>query len=223
MSAVEAIKKALPQLRASLPPGIDVEIVSDRTQTIAASLADVRFTLLLTIALVIGVIAFFLRKLWATVIPAISVPISIIGTFAVMYVLGYSLDNLSLMALTIAVGFVVDDAIVMVENIVRHIEGGASPLQAALDGAGEIGFTILSISISLIAVFIPLFLMGGVVGLLFREFAVTVAVSILVSVLVSLTLTPMLCAKLLPAAGHGKEGRVSRALEAFFTWLVDGL
>ena len=220
MSAVEAIKKALPQLRASLPPGIDVEIVSDRTQTIAASLADVRFTLLLTIALVVGVIALFLRKLWATVIPAISVPISIIGTFAVMYVLGYSLDNLSLMALTIAVGFVVDDAIVMVENIVRHIEGGVSPLQAALDGAGEIGFTILSISISLIAVFIPLFLMGGVVGLLFREFAVTVAVSIVVSVLVSLTLTPMLCAKLLPAAAHGKEGRVSRALEAFLTGLV---
>ena len=220
MSAVEAIKKALPQLRASLPPGIDVEIVSDRTQTIAASLADVRFTLLLTIALVVGVIALFLRKLWATVIPAISVPISIIGTFAVMYVLGYSLDNLSLMALTIAVGFVVDDAIVMVENIVRHIEGGVSPLQAALDGAGEIGFTILSISISLIAVFIPLFLMGGVVGLLFREFAVTVAVSIVVSVLVSLTLTPMLCAKLLPAAAHGKEGRISRALEAFLTGLV---
>jgi hydrophobe/amphiphile efflux-1 (HAE1) family protein len=220
MSTVAAIKKGLPQLRASLPPGINVEIVSDRTRTIAASVADVRSTLLLTIALVIGVIAIFLRKLWATVIPAISVPISIIGTFAVMYVLGYSLDNLSLMALTIAVGFVVDDAIVMVENIVRHMEGGASPLQAALDGAGEIGFTILSISISLVAVFIPLFLMGGVVGLLFREFAVTVAVSILVSVIVSLTLTPMLCAKLLPVPGHTKEGRVSRALEAFFTWLV---
>jgi HAE1 family hydrophobic/amphiphilic exporter-1 len=220
VSTVAAIKKALPQLKASLPPGIDVAIVSDRTQTITASLADVRFTLLLTIALVVGVIALFLRKLWATVIPSISLPISIIGTFAVMYVLGYSLDNLSLMALTIAVGFVVDDAIVMVENIVRHIEGGASPLQAALDGAGEIGFTILSISISLVAVFIPLFLMGGVVGLLFREFAVTVAVSILVSVLVSLTLTPMLCAKLLPARGHAKEGRISRAVEAFFTWLV---
>jgi hydrophobe/amphiphile efflux-1 (HAE1) family protein len=220
MSAVAAIKRALPQLRASLPPGIEVQTVSDRTQTIAASIEDVRFTLLLTIALVVGVIALFLRRLWATVIPAISVPISLIGTFAVMYVLGYSLDNLSLMALTIAVGFVVDDAIVMVENIVRHMEGGASPLQAALDGAGEIGFTILSISISLIAVFIPLFLMGGVVGLLFREFAVTVAISILVSILVSLTLTPMLCAKLLPAAGHTKEGPISRALEAFFTWLV---
>ena len=221
MSTVAAIKRALPQLRASLPPGVIVDIVSDRTQTIVASVADVRFTLLLTIALVVGVIALFLRKLWATVIPAISVPISIVGTFAVMLVLGYSLDNLSLMALTIAVGFVVDDAIVMVENIVRYIEGGASPLQAALDGAGEIGFTILSISLSLIAVFIPLFLMGGVVGLLFREFAVTVAVSILVSVIVSLTLTPMLCAKLLPVPGHGKEGRVSRALEGFFTWLVN--
>ena len=223
MSAVAAIKKALPQLRASLPPGIDVEIVSDRTcKPSRPALLTWRFTLLLD-----GdrprrwrhrVV--FLRKLWATVIPAISVPISLIGTFAVMYALGYSLDNLSLMALTIAVGFVVDDAIVMVENIVRHIEGGAAPLKAALDGAGEIGFTILSISISLIAVFIPLFLMGGVVGLLFREFAVTVAVSILVSVLVSLTLTPMLCAKLLPPAGQEKEGRISRALEAFFTWLV---
>jgi HAE1 family hydrophobic/amphiphilic exporter-1 len=162
----------------------------------------------------------FLRKFWATVIPGISVPISIVGTFGVMFVLGYSLDNLSLMALTIAVGFVVDDAIVMVENIVRHIEGGAAPLRAALDGSREIGFTILSISISLVAVFIPLFLMGGVVGLMFREFAVTVAVSILVSVVVSLTLTPMLCAKLLPASAHAAEGRISRALESFFVWLV---
>ena len=220
MSTVAAIKRELPHLRSSLPPGIDVAIVSDRTQTIAASVADVRFTLLLTIALVVGVIAVFLRKLWATVIPGISVPISIVGTFAVMFVFGYSLDNLSLMALTIAVGFVVDDAIVMVENIVRHIEGGATPLRAALDGSREIGFTILSISISLVAVFIPLFLMGGVVGLMFREFAVTVAVSILVSVIVSLTLTPMLCAKLLPASAHATEGRISRALEAFFVWLV---
>ncbi|ACL55572.1 efflux RND transporter permease subunit [Methylobacterium nodulans] len=218
-STVAAIKAALPQLRASLPPGIQVEMVSDRTQTIQASLADVQFTLLLTIALVVGVIALFLRKLWATVIPAIAVPISLVGTFAVMDALGYSLDNLSLMALTIAIGFVVDDAIVMVENIVRHIEEGAAPLQAALKGAGEIGFTILSISISLIAVFIPFFLMGGVVGLLFREFAVTVAVSILVSVVVSLTLTPMLCARLLPA-GEGSPGRMSRLLEDFFTWLT---
>ncbi len=221
ISTVEAIKKALPRLRASIPPSIDVQVVSDRTQTITASVADVRFTLLLTIALVVAVIAVFLRRLWATVIPGIAVPISIIGTFAVMYVLGYSLDNLSLMALTIAVGFVVDDAIVMVENIVRHIEEGSTPFQAALDGAGEIGFTILSISISLIAVFIPLFLMGGIVGLMFQEFAVTVAVSIAVSVLVSLTLTPMLCARLLPAASHHKENRLSAALESFFTWLLD--
>ena len=217
IATVEAIKRALPQLQASLPPSIKVEVVSDRTQTIRASVSDVQFTLLLTIALVVGVIALFLRKLWATVIPAISVPISLIGTFAVMLVLGYSLDNLSLMALTIAVGFVVDDAIVMVENIVRHIEDGATPLQAALDGAAEIGFTIVSISVSLIAVFIPLFLLGGVVGLLFREFAVTVAVSIVVSVFVSLTLTPMMCARLLKGGGteehDRKPGRVSAALE----------
>jgi HAE1 family hydrophobic/amphiphilic exporter-1 len=227
IATVAAIKKALPQLQASLPPGIDVRITSDRTQTIQASVADVQFTLLLTIALVVGVIALFLRKLWATVIPAVSVPISLVGTFAVMYALGYSLDNLSLMALTIAIGFVVDDAIVMVENIVRHIEAGATPMQAALDGAGEIGFTILSISISLVAVFIPLFLMGGVVGLMFREFAVTVAVSILVSVVVSLTLTPMMCARLLPGHEEKPPGRISRWLEAFFTWLTarydDGL
>src|ERR1700740_964634 len=158
IATVDAIKKALPQLEASLPPSLKVHIVSDRTQTIRASVADVQHTLLLTIGLVVGVILLFLRKFWATVIPAISVPISLIGTFAVMYVMGYSLDNLSLMALTIAVGFVVADAIVMIENIVRHIEEGKAPMQAALQGAGEIGFTILSISISLIAVFIPLVL-----------------------------------------------------------------
>ncbi len=220
IATVDAIKQALPQLQASLPPSIKVEIVSDRTQTIRASVSDVQFTLLLTIALVVGVIALFLRKLWATVIPAISVPISLIGTFAVMLVLGYSLDNLSLMALTIAVGFVVDDAIVMVENVVRHMEDGATPMQAALDGASEIGFTILSISISLIAVFIPLFLLSGVVGLLFREFAVTVAVSILVSVFVSLTLTPMMCARLLKPDHAKKPGRISGALERVLEGLV---
>ena len=220
IATVAAIKKALPQLQASLPPAIKVEVVSDRTQTITASVADVQFTLLLTIALVVGVIAVFLRRFWATVIPAISVPISLVGTFAVMFVLGYSLDNLSLMALTIAVGFVVDDAIVMIENVVRHMEEGASPLQAALDGSREIGFTILSISISLIAVFIPLFLMGGVVGLLFREFAVTVAVSILVSVVVSLTLTPMMCAKLLTPETHQAPGRIARTLEGALDGLV---
>lgn len=224
IATVDAIKLALPQLQASLPPSIKIDIVSDRTQTIRASVSDVQFTLLLTIALVVGVIAVFLRRLWATVIPAVSVPISLIGTFAVMLVLGYSLDNLSLMALTIAVGFVVDDAIVMVENIVRHMEDGAGPMEAALVGAKEIGFTILSISISLIAVFIPLFLMGGVVGLLFREFAVTVAVSILVSVFVSLTLTPMLCSRLLKPHDQVKvpPGRISRALEGGLDRLVAG-
>jgi hydrophobe/amphiphile efflux-1 (HAE1) family protein len=218
IETVDLIKKALPQLEASIPPSIKVQIVSDRTQTIRASVADVKFTLLLTIALVVGVIFIFLRKLWATAIPAVAVPLSLIGTFAVMYVLGYSLDNLSLMALTIAVGFVVDDAVVMIENIARHIEDGATPMEAAIKGAGEIGFTILSMSISLIAVFIPLFLMGGIVGLLFREFAVTVAVSIIVSLIVSLTLTPMMSARLLTPEGN--QGSVSKAVERFFDRLV---
>jgi hydrophobe/amphiphile efflux-1 (HAE1) family protein len=220
IATVDAIKKALPQLEASLPPSLRIHIVSDRTQTIRASVTDVQHTLLLTIVLVVGVILLFLRKLWGTVIPAISVPMSLIGTFAVMYVLGYSLDNLSLMALTIAVGFVVDDAIVMIENIVRHIEEGKTPMQAALQGADEIGFTIMSISISLTAVFIPLFLMSGIVGLLFREFAVTVVVAILISVVVSLTLTPMMCARVLTAEGGARPGAVSRALEGFFDGLA---
>jgi HAE1 family hydrophobic/amphiphilic exporter-1 len=220
IATVDHIKQALPQLEASLPPSLKIHIVSDRTQTIRASVTDVQHTLLLTIGLVVGVILLFLRKLWGTLIPAISVPMSLIGTFMVMYVLGYSLDNLSLMALTIAVGFVVDDAIVMIENIVRHIEEGKTPMEAALQGAGEIGFTIMSISISLTAVFIPLFLMSGIVGLLFREFAVTVVVAILVSVIVSLTLTPMMCARLLTAAGEAQPGLISRALERFFDWLA---
>jgi HAE1 family hydrophobic/amphiphilic exporter-1 len=222
VATVAAIKKALPQLEASVPPALKVAIVSDRTQTINASLSDVQFTLVLTIALVVGVIAVFLRKFWATVIPAVSVPISLIGTFIVMYALNYSLDNLSLMALTIAVGFVVDDAIVMIENIVRHIEEGATPLEAAFKGAGEIGFTIVSISISLVAVFIPLFLISGVVGLLFQEFAVTVAVSILVSVVVSLTLTPTMCAYLLNSDHGSKPGYLSRLFERGLDALVAG-
>ena len=197
IATVDRIKALLPQLEASIPPAIKVSILSDRTQTIRASISDVQFTLMLTVALVVMVIFLFLRNLWATVIPAITVPLSLVGTFAVLYVLGYSLDNLSLMALTIAVGFVVDDAVVVIENIVRHLEGGATPLQAALQGAGEIGFTILSMTLSLIAVFIPLFLMSGYVGLLFREFAVTVSVALLLSLVISLTLTPMMCARLL--------------------------
>jgi HAE1 family hydrophobic/amphiphilic exporter-1 len=220
IATVDHIKQQLPQLAASLPPAIKIHIVSDRTQTIRASVADVQDTLLLTVALVVGVIFLFLRKLWATVIPAISVPMSLIGTFAVLYAFRYSLDNLSLMALTIAVGFVVDDAIVMIENIVRHVEAGKTSMQAALEGAGEIGFTILSISISLIAVFIPLFLMSSIVGLLFREFAVTVAVAIVVSVIVSLTLTPMMCARVLAAEGEARPGRVARALERSFDGLA---
>ena len=222
IDTVDRIKAILPQLVSGLPSDIRVEIASDRTQTIRASVSDVQFTLLLTIALVVGVIFLFLRKFWATVIPAVSVPISLIGTFGVMYLLGYRLDNLSLMGLSIAVGFVVDDAIVMIENISRHIEEGLAPLDAALKGAGEIGFTILSISVSLVAVFIPLLLMGGVIGRMFQEFAVTVCVAIAVSVLVSLTLTPMMCAYLLRSSHEDNPGRISRALETGFLALQSG-
>ena len=222
ISTVQGIMAALPQLERSIPPTINVSVISDRTTTIRASVADVQFTLILTVALVVGVIFLFLRSLWATIIPAIAVPVSIIGTFGVMYALGYSLDNLSLMGLSIAVGFVVDDAIVMVENIARHIEMGKRPMQAAIDGAGEIGFTILSISISLVAVFIPLLLMGGLVGRMFQEFAVTVTVAIGVSVLVSLTLTPMMGARLLRPEHPEQQSPVSRALESFFDALLAG-
>jgi hydrophobe/amphiphile efflux-1 (HAE1) family protein len=197
IETVDRIKAMLPVLEASIPSAIKVSVVSDRTATIRASVADVQFTLLLTVALVVMVIFLFLRNFWATIIPAVTVPLSLIGTFAVLYELGYSLDNLSLMALSIAVGFVVDDAVVVIENIVRHMEEGATPFEAALNGAGEIGFTIVSITLSLIAVFIPLFLMSGYVGLLFREFAITVSVSLVLSLLISLTLTPMMCAYLL--------------------------
>jgi hydrophobe/amphiphile efflux-1 (HAE1) family protein len=221
ISTVDGIKKLLPQLIAGLPSDIRVTIASDRTQTIRASVSDVQFTLLLTIALVVGVIFLFLRNVWATIIPAISVPISLIGTFGVMYLFNYSLDNLSLMGLSIAVGFVVDDAIVMIENISRHIEAGLSPLQAALKGASEISFTIMSISVSLVAVFIPLLLMGGVIGRMFQEFAVTVCVAIAVSVIVSVTLTPMMCAYLLSTHGAG-TGVVSQTLERGFVAIQRG-
>ncbi len=197
IETVDRIKAMMPALQASIPPAVKVHIISDRTETIRASVSDVQFTLMLTVALVVMVIFMFLRNFWATVIPAVTVPLSLIGTFAVLYELGYSLDNLSLMALSIAVGFVVDDAVVVIENIVRHMEEGATPFEAAMNGAGEIGFTIVSITLSLIAVFIPLFLMGGYVGLLFREFAVTVSVALVLSLLISLTLTPMMCAYLL--------------------------
>jgi HAE1 family hydrophobic/amphiphilic exporter-1 len=219
IDTVDRIKAALPQLLETLPSDIKVTIASDRTQTIRASVNDVKFTLVLTIFLVVGVIFLFLREFWATVIPAISVPISLIATFGAMYLFDYSLDNLSLMGLSIAVGFVVDDAIVMIENVQRHIEEGLSPLDAALKGAGEIGFTILSISISLIAVFIPLLLMSGVIGRMFQEFAVTVCVAIVASMLVSLTLTPMMCAHLLQPSDDAKHGRLYRLLENGFASL----
>src|SRR4051812_15228837 len=218
IATVDRVKAMLPQLQASIPSDIKVSILSDRTETIRASISDVQFTLLLTVALVVMVIFIFLRNFWATIIPAVTVPLSLIGTFAVLYEFGYSLDNLSLMALTIAVGFVVDDAVVVIENIVRHLEEGLSPMQAAIKGAGEIGFTIVSITLSLIAVFIPLFLMGGYVGLLFREFAITVSVSLVLSLLISLTLTPMMCSRLLKpeTKEHGR-------LYCFFERGFDGL
>src|SRR3954452_4409499 len=220
ISTVNRIKAMMPALQASIPPAVKVSIISDRTETIRASISDVQFTLMLTVALVVMVIFIFLRNFWATVIPAVTVPLSLIGTFAVLYELGYSLDNLSLMALSIAVGFVVDDAVVVIENIVRHMEDGASPFEAALKGAGEIGFTIVSITLSLIAVFIPLFFMGGYVGLLFREFAVTVSVALVLSLLISLTLTPMMCAYLLKPESK-KHGWLYRFSERGFDGLLN--
>ena len=220
IATVDRIKAALPHLQASMPPGIDMNIVSDRTQTIRASVKDVQFTLVLAIGLVVMVIFLFLRSLPATLIPSVTVPLSLIGTFGVMYLLGYSLDNLSLMGLTIATGFVVDDAIVMVENVTRYLEQGDSPLDAALKGSKEIGFTIISISISLIAVFIPLLLMGGLVGRLFREFAVTVSVAILMSTVVSLTLTPMMAARLLRDRRAERHGRLYLLAERFFDGML---
>ncbi|HTO62141.1 MAG TPA: efflux RND transporter permease subunit [Bradyrhizobium sp.] len=223
VDAVNRIKAELPRLTAGLPPTLKIEPIIDRTTTIRASLADVQFTLVLTMALVVAVIFVFLRNLRSTIIPGLAVPLSIVGTFAVMYGLGYSLDNLSLMALTIAVGFVVDDAIVVLENIERYLEDGLSPMQAALKGAGEIGFTVLSISLSLVAVFIPLLFMSGIVGRLLREFAVTVTLTILVSISVSLTLTPMLASRFLkPKALTSKHGRLYRASESGFELLVRG-
>jgi multidrug efflux pump len=220
ISVVDRIEKLLPQLKASLPSAIDVSVLTDRTTTIRASVEDVQFELMLTIGLVVMVIFLFLRTLSATIIPSIAVPLSLIGTFGVMYLLGYSLNNLSLMALTISTGFVVDDAIVMIENIARYIEEGESPLQAALKGAEQIGFTILSLTVSLIAVLIPLLFMGDIVGRLFREFAVTLSVTILVSAIVSLTLTPMMCAKLLRHRPAAAQGWFYRSSERFFETVI---
>jgi multidrug efflux pump len=220
IDTVDRIRAQLPSVTASIPEGIETTVVLDRTTTIRASVKDVERTLMISIVLVIVVVFIFLRNGRATLIPAVAVPVSLIGTFAVMYLFGYSIDNLSLMALTISTGFVVDDAIVVMENITRHLEAGMAPFAAALRGAKEIGFTVLSISISLIAVFIPLLLMGGIVGRLFREFAVTLSTAILVSMVISLTTTPMMCAYILKNEHARKHGRLYMASERFFDWVL---
>ncbi len=222
IETVDSINALLPELRASIPPTVTLGTNFNRTTTIRASVRDIEFTLLLTVALVVMVIFLFLRSAWGTIIPSVAVPLSIIGTFGVMYLLHYNLDNLSLMALAICTGFVVDDAIVVIENITRYLEAGDSPLQAALKGSREIGFTVLSMSTSLIAVFIPLLLMGGIVGRLFREFAVTLSVAIVVSLCVSLTTTPMMCAHFLTSERDKKHGKLYQASERMFQRAVDG-
>ena len=220
IQVVDRVKKLLPQLKANLPAAVDVQVLTDRTTTIRASVRDVQFSLMLTIALVVMVIFVFLRSLWATIIPSVAVPLSLVGTLGIMYLLGFSLNNLTLMALTISTGFVVDDAIVMIENIFRYIEQGEKPLQAALKGAEQIGFTIISLTISLIAGLIPLLFMGDVVGRLFREFAITLSVTILVSACVSLSLTPMLCALFLTPKGEEKHGRFYETSEKIFNGII---
>jgi len=220
IETVDRVRALLPRLQASISPAIHINVAVDRTTTIRASVEDVQFTLLISIALVILVVFLFLRNGWATIIPGIAVPLSLLGTFAVMYLLGYTLDNLSLMALTISTGFVVDDAIVVIENIARHLEQGARPLEAALRGSKEIGFTVLSMSTSLVAVFIPILLMGGIVGRLFREFAVTLAVAIGVSLVISLTTTPMMCAKFLVSERERSHGWFYRGGERFFNFIL---
>jgi HAE1 family hydrophobic/amphiphilic exporter-1 len=222
IEAVDRVQALLPHALASVPPSIKVDTVANRTTTIKASVQDVEITLLITIVLVVLVIFLFLRTAWATIIPGVTVPLALLGTVAMMYVLNFSLDNLSLMALTIAVGFVVDDAIVMLENIYRHIEDGMTPMEATLKGAGEIGFTILSISISLVAVFIPLLLMGGIIGRLFREFAITMTMTIVVSAFVALTLSPTMCALFLRDEKHAKHGKAYMVIERAFDKLLAG-
>jgi len=219
ISTVDKVLAELPRLRAEIPPTIDLEVAVDRTTTIRAGVHDVEIALIISVVLVVLVVFLFLREVWATLIPSIAVPLSLVGTFGVMYILGYSIDNLSLMALTISTGFVVDDAIVVIENITRYLEIGMSPFDAAMKGSREIGFTVISMSTSLIAVFIPILLMGGLVGKLFREFAVTLSVAIAVSLLVSLTTTPMLCAQFLKSRDESRHGRIYRATERAFDWL----
>ena len=214
------INAMLPALTATLPKSVSVKVLTDRTTNIRASVSDTQHELMLAMALVVMIIYLFLRNIPATIIPAVAVPLSLIGTFAAMYFLDFSINNLTLMALTIATGFVVDDAIVVIENISRYIEKGEKPLTAALKGAGEIGFTIISLTLSLIAVLIPLLFMGDVIGRLFREFAVTLAIAILISGIVSLTLTPMMCARMLSAESLRKQNRFSRASEAMFDRII---
>ncbi len=220
ITTADSIREMLPTLIKSLPKSVDVKVLTDRTTTIRASVSDVQFELLLAVALVVMVIYVFLRNVPATIIPSVAVPLSLVGTFAAMYFLGFSINNLTLMALTIATGFVVDDAIVVIENISRYIEKGEKPLDAALKGAGEIGFTIISLTFSLVAVLIPLLFMGDIVGRLFREFAVTLAVAILISAVVSLTLTPMMCARMLSHESLRKQNRFSAASERFFERVI---
>jgi multidrug efflux pump len=220
IEVVDRIKQLLPQLQATLPGSVEMTLLTDRTTTIRASVHDVEFELLLAVALVVMVIFVFLRNLSATIIPSVAVPLSLVGTFGVMYLAGFSINNLTLMALTIATGFVVDDAIVMIENIARYIEQGDKPLDAALKGSRQIGFTIISLTISLIAVLIPLLFMGDVVGRLFREFAITLAVAILISAGVSLTLTPMMSAKLLRHVPEERQSRFERASARAFEWVI---
>jgi hydrophobe/amphiphile efflux-1 (HAE1) family protein len=222
IDVVDRITALMPKLEQSIPPSVHVDLMSDRSETIRASVRDVRFTMMLTIGLVVIVIFLFLRTLWATVIPSLAVPLSLVATFGVLYAGGFSIDNISLMGLTISVGFIVDDAIVMIENIVRYIEEGDKPFEAALKGAGQIGFTIISITISLIAVFIPLFFMGGIIGRLFREFAVTVAVAVVASAVISLTLTPVMCSLFLKPEGLHAKGRFNRGAEAVFQAALRG-
>src|SRR4029453_18370622 len=221
IATVDRVLALLPSFRASIPPTINLSVVLNATTTIRASVHDVQITWLISIGLVILVVFLFLRSVRSTIIPSVAVPVSLIGTFGGMYLLGYSLDNLSLMALTIGTGFVVDDAIVVIENITRHLERGMAPLEAALLGAKEIGFTVISISLSLVAVFIPILMMGGIVGRLFREFAVTLSLAIGVSLLVSLTTTPMMCARLLRSHDQEKHGRLYQANERVFQWILD--
>ncbi len=222
IAVVDAVQALMPKLEQSLPPSVHVDLMSDRSETTRASIHDVQFTMMLTIGLVVVVIFLFLRTLWATVIPSLAVPLSLLATFGVMYAGGFSIDNISLMGLTISVGFIVDDAIVMIENIVRYIEQGDRPFEAALKGAGQIGFTIISITFSLIAVFIPLFFMGGIIGRLFREFAVTVAVAVVASAVISLTLTPVMCSLFLKQEGLHPKGRFNRGAEKVFQAALNG-